>query len=133
MHFRTRNRVIQVIRTTYDAASKKPKAQVLGSLNKASPEISDELRLSCKPAELLEIKAYIKNQASLDRLELELAARTLVRQMEKAAQWFDTATASTEHEVLAAEIAAQVPLLRLKLQRLVKGSDAVLARAAAKR
>lgn len=124
MHFRQRNRVIQVIRTTYDASTKKPKAQVLGTLNKANPEISDELRLSCKPAELAEVKAYLKNQHQLTRLELEMAARTLVSQMQKAAEWFDTALASTENEVLAAEISRQIPHLRKNLQRLVAASDA---------
>lgn len=124
MHFRSRNRVIQVIRTTYDATTKKPKAQVLGTLPKQNPEISDELRLSCKPDELAEIKAYLKNQHQLNRLELEMAARTLVSQLEKATEWFDTAATSTENEVLAAEIARQLPLLRKKMQRLVSAADA---------
>lgn len=123
MHFRSRNRVIQVIRTTYDATTKKPKAQVLGTLSKLNPEISDELRLSCKPDELVEIKAYLKNQHQLHRLELEVAARTLVSQLEKAAEWFDTAATTIENEVLAAEIARQLPLLRKKMQRLVSAAD----------
>jgi hypothetical protein len=124
MHFRSRNRVIQVIRTTYDATTKKPKAQVLGTLSKQNPEIGDELRLSCKPDELSEIKAYIKNQHQLNRLELEMAARTLVSQLEKAAEWFDTATSTVENEVLAAEITRQLPLLRRKMQRLASAADA---------
>lgn len=124
MHFRLRNRVIQVIRTTYDATTKKPKAQVLGTLSKLNPEIGDELRLSCKPDELVEIKAYIKNQHALNRLQLEMAARTLISQLEKAAEWFDTAASTTENEVLAAEISRQLPLLRKKMQRLVAGVEA---------
>lgn len=127
MHFRSRNRVIQVIRTTYDPDTKKPKAQVLGTLDKATPEISDELRLSCKPAELEEIKAYVKNQLSLSRMELEFATRTLVAQMQKAGEWLDTAIASTENEVLAAQISQEIPLLRKKLQRLVKAADGLPA------
>lgn len=123
MHFRNRNRVIQVIRTTYDPATKKPKVQLLGTVNKANPEISDELRLTCKPRELLELKAYLQNQHQLGRMELEMAARTLVIQMQKAAEWFDTAMVNTENEVLAADINRQFPLLRQKLQRLLKAAD----------
>jgi Zn-dependent M32 family carboxypeptidase len=123
MHFRTRNRVIQVIRTSYDPATKKPKAQLLGTVNKANPEISDELRLTCKPKELLELKAYLQNQHQLSRMELEMAARTLVIQMQKAAEWFDTAMVNTENEVLAADINRQFPMLRKKLQRLLKAAD----------
>lgn len=123
MHFRNRNRVIQVIRTTYDPATKKPKVQLLGTVNKANPEISDELRLTCKPRELLELKAYLQNQHQLGRMELEMAARTLVIQMQKAAEWFDTAMVNTENEVLAADINRQFPMLRKKLQRLLKAAD----------
>ena len=123
MHFRNRNRVIQVIRTTYDPATKKPKVQLLGTVNKANPEISDELRLTCKPRELLELKAYLQNQHQLGRMELEMAARTLVIQIQKAAEWFDTAMVNTENEVLAADINRQFPLLRQKLQRLLKAAD----------
>lgn len=123
MHFRNRNRVIQVIRTTYDPATKKPKVQLLGTVNKANPEISDELRLTCKPRELLELKAYLQNQHQLGRMELEMAARTLVIQMQKAAEWFDTAMVNTENEVLAADINRQFPMLRKKLQRLLKAVD----------
>lgn len=123
MHFRLRNRVIQVIRTTYDPATKKPKVQLLGTVNKANPEISDELRLTCKPRELLELKAYLQNQHQLGRMELEMAARTLVIQMQKAAEWFDTAMVNTENEVLAADINRQFPMLRKKLQRLLKAAD----------
>lgn len=123
MHFRVRNRVIQVIRTTYDPATKKPKAQVLGTVNRVNPEISDELRLTCKPPELAELKAYLKNQQQLSRMELEMAARTLVAQMQKASEWLDTAAITTENEVLAAEINRQFPMLRKKLARLLETSN----------
>lgn len=127
MHFRIRNRVIQVIRTTYDATTKKPKAQVLGTVNKLQPEISDELRLTCKPQELAELKAYIKNQQQLARLDLEMAARSLVMQMQKTAEWLDTASVTTENEVLATEINGQLPMLRKKLSRLLRTAEVPLA------
>ncbi|MFW5329387.1 hypothetical protein [Hydrogenophaga sp. ZJX-1] len=127
MHFRIRNRVIQVIRTTYDATTKKPKAQVLGTVNKLQPEISDELRLTCKPQELAELKAYIKNQQLLARLDLEMAARSLVTQMQKTAEWLDTASVTTENEVLATEINGQLPMLRKKLSRLLRTAEVPLA------
>lgn len=118
MHFRARSNVIQVIRTTYNPTTKRPKAQVLGTFLKNKPEIGDELRLSCQPNELAEIRAYIKNQHQLSRLELEMAARTLVGQMEKATEWFDTAQPSVENEVLATEITQKYLVLRNKMLRL---------------
>jgi hypothetical protein len=124
MHFRSRNRVIQVIRTTYDPITKKPRAQVLGSVDKVKPDISEELRLTCKPQELAELKAYLKNQQQLAQLELEMAARSLVSQMNKAAEWLDTATVTTENVVLATEINGQLPKLRKQLARLLKNAEA---------
>jgi len=123
MHFRERNRIIQVIRTTYDPTTKKPKAQILGKMKKDAPEIGDELRLSCQPAELTEIKAYLKNQTQRNRIELEMAARTLADQMRKTAEWFDTATDLAENRALAAEISRQFPLLRKKIQHLADAAD----------
>ena len=123
MHFRSRARVIQVIRTTYDPGTKRPKAQILGTFSKDKPEISDELRLSCQGNELAEVKAYIKNQHQLSRMELEMAARTLVGQLEKAAEWFDTAEPSVENELLAAEISQSFIALRKKMQRVAVAGE----------
>ena len=123
MHFRPRARVIQVIRTIYDPESKRPKAQVLGTFQKDKPEISDELRLSCKPEELAEVRAYIKNQHQLTRLELEMAARTLAGQLQKAAEWFDTAHATVENEVLPIDISRNFMALRKKMQRLTSVAE----------
>jgi hypothetical protein len=123
MHFRTRNRVIQVIRTSYNPTSKRAKAQVLGSVNRIHPEISDELRLICKPQELAELKAFVKNQQMLTRVELENAARTLVAQMQKATEWFDTAQINIENEMLVGEINRHMLLLRKKMLRLLKNNE----------
>lgn len=123
MHFRIRNRIIQVVRTSYDPVTQKPKTQILGRMNRDAPEIGDELRLSCQPDELSEIKAYLKNRQQRGRLELEMAARSLADQMRLAAEWFDTATDTAENRALAGEILRQFPTLRKKTQHLVDAAD----------
>ena len=83
MHFRTRGKVVQVIRTTYDSETQRAKTQLLGSIKKGAPDIDDELRLSCTPDEFLEVQAWVQNELTARRIEHELAARTLVDQIEK--------------------------------------------------
>ena len=77
--------------------------------------------------QLAELKAYIKNQQQLARLDLEMAARSLVMQMQKTAEWLDTASVTTENEVLATEINGQLPMLRKKLSRLLRTAEVPLA------
>ena len=43
MHFRERNQIVQIIRTKYDAVSKKGKNEIVGRLVKANPQLTDEL------------------------------------------------------------------------------------------
>ena len=38
MHFRERNQIVQIIRTKYDAATKKGKNEIVGRMNKANPK-----------------------------------------------------------------------------------------------
>ncbi|MGQ0622867.1 MAG: hypothetical protein ACT4QA_23675 [Panacagrimonas sp.] len=59
MHFRERNRMVQVIRTTYDPARQKGRPEIVARLSKAKPAITDEVRKVCTPDELLEIQAWI--------------------------------------------------------------------------
>ena len=59
MHFRERNQVVQIIRTKYDAATKKGKNEIVGRLTKANPKISDELKAALTPEERKEVAAWI--------------------------------------------------------------------------
>ena len=119
MHFRTRGKVVQVIRTTYDSETQRAKTQLLGSIKKGAPDIDDELRLSCTPDEFLEVQAWVQNELTARRIEHELAARTLVDQIEKALYWLDTTPKTPETMGIATNLLGQVPVMRMKLQKLL--------------
>lgn len=62
MHFRERGRVVQVIRTTYDASTKKGRPQIVARLERQKPRVTPEMRQACTPEELVEIKVWIEQQ-----------------------------------------------------------------------
>jgi hypothetical protein len=88
MHFRERGNVVQLIRTTYDSASKKAKNEIVGRLLKTNPNISDDLKATLTSEEHDELTAWIHGRAASDRLKRELAARTLAEQITLAKDWF---------------------------------------------
>ncbi len=110
---------MQVIRTTYDVDTKRPKTQILGSIKKGAPEVDDELRLSCTPDEFIEVQAWVQNDLTARRIEHELAARTLVDQIEKALHWLDTSPKTPETLAIATNLLGQIPMMRMKLQKLL--------------
>lgn len=59
MHFRERNRVVQVIRTTYDRRTQKGRPEIVARLSKARPAITEDVRKACSADELREIEAWI--------------------------------------------------------------------------
>ena len=65
MQFRERSRVIQVIRTVYDPAIKRGRAELVARLDKDNPEIDDDVRRSCSPAELTELEEFLAARNAL--------------------------------------------------------------------
>lgn len=88
MHFRERGQIVQLIRTKYDAAKKKGKNEIVARLNKAKPEISDEIKKTLTPEELKEVAAWVEGYGTVTRLKRELAVRTLPEQLALAKDWF---------------------------------------------
>lgn len=88
MHFRERGQVVQIIRTTYDASTKKGKNEIVGRLVKANPKITDELKSVLSSAERKEVSAWIDGYATVGQLKRELAVRTLTEQLSLAEEWF---------------------------------------------
>ena len=119
MHFRSRGKIVQVIRTSYGSEKTRPKTQILGSIKKGAPEVDDELRLSCTPDEFIEVQAWIQNEITAKRIEYELAARTLVDQIDKALFWLDTSPKTPEITAIVTNLLGQIPMLRMKLQKLL--------------
>jgi hypothetical protein len=88
MHFRERGQIVQIIRTSYDAASKRGKNEIVGRLAKSNPKVSDELKAALSAEEFTEVTAWIGGRASLDRLKREFAVRNLPEQLALAEAWF---------------------------------------------
>jgi hypothetical protein len=88
MHFRERNQVVQIIRTKYDAVTKKGKNEIVGRLPKTSPKLSDELIAVLTKEERKEVAAWIDGYAMVGRLKRELAVRMLPEQLALAQDWF---------------------------------------------
>jgi hypothetical protein len=77
-----------VIRTSYDASTKKGKNQIVGRLVKAKPQMTAALEAVLNAAERKEVAAWISGHATMERLKGELAARTLPEQLALAEGWF---------------------------------------------
>lgn len=104
MHFRTRNNVIQVIRTTYDADSKKGKSQIVARMPAANPEINDAMIESLSSSELQEVEQWLESQARLNSMQNELAAKTLSETINNATKWFAATSNKEEAQTVYAEI-----------------------------
>jgi hypothetical protein len=89
MQFRERAKVIQVIRTVYDPAIKRGRAEVVARLNKDEPVVDHVLRGACSPAELSEVEAFLASRAEvMSREATRDAAEELAAQMRQAESHF---------------------------------------------
>ncbi|HYH18022.1 MAG TPA: hypothetical protein VD995_05335 [Azospirillum sp.] len=106
MQFRERRRVIQVIRTVYDPGLKRGRSEVVGTLDKAAPAVTEALRAACTAEELEEVGAYLRARLNTQRgAAVRAGAETLPEQMRKAAEYFRTHQ-DEEALAFAAEIRA---------------------------
>lgn len=112
MHFRVRNNIIQIIRTSYDEANKKSKSTILGRLNKNNPVIEDQLRSACSPVEITEIEQWIQHNHKVGLLKAEHAANTLKEHILLANEWFSSCDEDSTAELLASEIQFEWQKLR---------------------
>ncbi len=106
MHFRERGNVVQVIRTKYDAGSKKGKNEIVGRLVKANPQISEALEKTLTTEERKELATWLKGHATSERLKRELAVRTLPEQLAFAKDWFKTQKGEDARDLAASLIPA---------------------------
>lgn len=91
MQFRERSRVIQVIRTVYDPAIKRGRAEVVARLDKDAPQVDDDVRRACSPAELAELEDFLATRSALmSRETTRAAAESLATQMRQAEAFFRT-------------------------------------------
>jgi hypothetical protein len=117
MHFRIRNNIIQIVRTTYDSVLKKPRTEIVGRLDRAAPEVGPELLASCTPAEVDEVRRWIGSHMRAHAVAAEHAARTLGEQMSKAAEWFSVTTDGESARLVASQAQQNWVVLRNQLRR----------------
>ena len=119
MHFRIRKNVVQLVRTTYNSETKKPKAEVVGRIPLNEPAITDELRKKLSAAEAAEAEFWITNQHRMTSIREELAALTLGETLNMANRWL---TRQGDTETASAAAAAFLPELQA-LRRTLKAQD----------
>ncbi len=109
MHFRLRKNVVQLIRTSYDPAMKKPRTKVVGRMPLSEPKITSELKNELTEAEIAEAREWIDGQYRLNSLKEELAAMTLPESISAAHRWF---TRNADNPAAAAIIPQLLPALQ---------------------
>jgi hypothetical protein len=117
MHFRHRNNLVQVIRTTYDPATKKPHTEIVGRLRRGDTAPDAELLAGCTPDEVEEVRRWIASSMKAHAVAAEHAARTLADQLSKASEWFTSTDDLDSARLLAGEAQQQWVKLRNQLRR----------------
>ena len=117
VHFRYRKNVVQVVRTTYDPATKKPRAEIVGRFLRSDVKPDAESLAGCTPAEVEEVHRWIAGNMKANSVAIEHAARSLSEQIAKAAEWFDTTDDMDSARLLATEVLQQWAQLRSGLRR----------------
>ena len=84
MHFRERGGSVQLVRTTYDPDTKKPKQEIVGRMRRAKMEVTNDLAAQLTDEEKGELTSYIERVGNLDLLSRKLEAHTLLRTVNSA-------------------------------------------------
>ena len=88
MHFRLRENVVQLIRTTYDSASKRAKSERIGNVSRAQLTLSDDVAKKLTSDELREFETFALSYRLSTKLQAKVYAFQLseiVRQVLEAA------------------------------------------------
>lgn len=104
MHFRVRKNVIQLIRTKYDDGKKRGVNTIIGTVNLAKPELSDDLRQKLTADEVAAYDTWIIARHRVDMLREEMAALTLAETINLAEKWFEREGNSSAAKTVASDI-----------------------------
>jgi len=116
MHFRLRQHVVQLIRTSYDAVRKKPRTEVVGRMPLSQPMLSPELKSKLTEAEILETEEWIDGQYRMNSLQEELAALTLPESISAANRWFSRNADNPAAAAIALQLLPAFKALRKMLR-----------------
>lgn len=116
MHFRVRKNVVQLVRTNYERASGRPRAEVVGRVSLSEPTLGPELVALLTADELREFDAWVSIQHRSMRAREEYAALTLAETLEMAERWFARADETPLAVSLASRLAPQWKSLKRTLK-----------------
>lgn len=112
MHIRIRNKVAQLIRTSYDADRKKPKNTIVGRVRLANPVLDAKTRAALSEAEIAEFDSWALQQQRAALLEEELSALTLANRMMQASVWLKREGDTAQARLVATNILSSWQSLR---------------------
>ena len=117
MHFRIRKNVVQLVRTTYNPLTKKPRTKIVGRMQLKQPRLSKELKSKLTEDEIAEAEEWINGQFRVNSLKEELAALTLSESILAANRWFSR----NADNPAAMEIALQLLPAFKDLRKVLRG------------
>ena len=117
MHFRIRKNVVQLVRTSYNPLTKKPRTKIVGRMQLKQPTLSKELRSKLTEDEIAEAEEWINGQFRVNSLKEELAALTLSESILAANRWFSR----NAENPAAMEIALQLLPAFKNLRKMLRG------------
>ena len=120
MHFRVREKAIQLVRTAYDANSKKGVSTVVGSIPRRTMALPDDLAERLSDAEKAEFRAFQASQSEVALLDAKLAAHTFPGTVRKVISYIEETTDEDEKELLRSYIDSALFDLR-KYSKRTKG------------
>ncbi len=117
MHFRLRKNVVQLVRTSYNPDTKKPRTVVVGRMPLKQPKLSPELESKLTEDEIAETEEWIDGQFRMNSLKEELAALTLEESISAAHRWFSR---NADNPAAAAIVVQLLPALQA-LRKMLRG------------
>ena len=116
MHFRLRKNVVQLVRTSYNPVTKKPRTVVVGRMLLKQPKVSPELRSKLTEDEIVEAEEWIEGQFRMNSLKEELAALTLPESISAANRWFSRNADNPAATAIALQLLPAFKTLRKMLR-----------------
>lgn len=104
MHFRVREKAVQLVRTTYNADTKKGVATVVGSIPRRTMVLPDDMAEKLSEEEKAEFKAFQSSQSEVALLDAKLAAHTFPSTVRKVISYIEETTNEDEKELLRSYI-----------------------------
>ncbi|SHI35908.1 hypothetical protein SAMN02745194_00128 [Roseomonas rosea] len=104
MHFRVRDKAIQLIRTSYDAEKKRGSAKVVGSVSRRSMTLPEDIASKLTEEEKKEFQTFQTSQSELAVLEAKLAAHSFPATVRKIMTYIEETQDEEERELLRSYI-----------------------------